>query len=90
MRIVAVVRSAGERTEHARISLIEADDVHVIREVPFEHAVRRSFELGLGSDWLMTVDADMLPLPGAQAEMRRMAAEMRAEVFQFQGRRATG
>lgn len=85
MRIVAVVRSASERTEHACISLIEADDIHVIREVPFENAVRRSFELGVGADWLMTVDADMLPLPGAQAEMRRMAAEMPAEVFQLQG-----
>lgn len=85
MRVTAVIRSAGERTERACLDLIEADDIHVIREVPFERAVRRSFELGAGADWLMTVDADMLPLPGAQAAMRRMAAEAPTDVFQFQG-----
>ena len=61
-----VVREAGERTADACAGQLErAFGVTVarVREQPFERALRASLELGVasGRDWLLVVDADVLP-----------------------------
>lgn len=64
--VFVVVRSAHERTEGLCIHLLQEQvvpqNVVVIHERPFSHALTRSLELGIGAGlpWTLCVDADLL------------------------------
>ncbi len=64
---VVVIRSQGERTEAVCERLVKSqfENTHIIRVSPFADAVRECFRIGLesGSEWLVTVDADVLIAP---------------------------
>lgn len=90
MNAIAVIRSVGERTEDVCRRLVEQQlphsEVVVIRETPFERALRRCFEIGLesGRTWLVAVDADHALLPGAMQALFSEAG--RSDAFQIQGK----
>jgi len=66
---------------------VPEENVHVICEVPFSAALRRSYETGLNASlpWTFCVDADVLLRPGAIAEMVRLAEEQPDHVCEIQG-----
>lgn len=90
--VVAVIRSADERTAKACRTLLrrqlDRDRVHVVREVPFERALRRCYEIGAesGTKWMLTVDADVLLLPDGVRRLVRIAEELPAHYAQVEGR----
>jgi hypothetical protein len=90
-QLVVVIRSVGERTEQLCKSLmtkaIDENQIHVIREVPFEESLRESFRIGQksGSKWLLVVDADLLILPHSVGEILQEAEEQPSSVFHIQG-----
>jgi hypothetical protein len=69
--LIVVIRAAGERTLEACKTLVAQQvpecRVHVLSEQPFEAALRRCYELGrdAGTEWMMTLDGDVLLRPGA-------------------------
>jgi hypothetical protein len=73
--LAVIIRSAHERTEalceHLVKGQVPEDRVVVIHERPFSQALRRAFEIGLdfGLAWTLCIDADVLPRPGAIAEL---------------------
>ncbi len=90
-QLVVVIRSAGERTEQLckklLLGVVDASQINIIREVPFESALRKSFFIGTKSDskWLLVIDADLLVLPDS---IRKIVDEANAEpddVFHIQG-----
>jgi hypothetical protein len=64
MKILVVLRRAGERTADLAKSLAEAQtDVVVVEERPFFRAVVKTFQVGDENpeyDWLLALDADVL------------------------------
>ena len=68
--VTIVVRSCGERTEEACLSIARdqngAEDVVLVRETPFGAAVRQTFHVGIErrTPWTLAVDADVLLAPG--------------------------
>jgi len=90
--LVAVIRSAGERTTEFCLELLSrqvpAEAIHVVAEVPFEAALRRCFDIGARSSkkWMLTLDADTLLLPGAVTELVAAAEAMPDFFFQVGGR----
>ena len=73
--VVAIVRSAHERTEEfcVRIAKLQVPDdrVVVIHERPFTAALARAFEIGMDFDlgWTLCLDADVLLADGAVRHM---------------------
>jgi hypothetical protein len=72
MNLALVIRAAGERTEGACLHYVrryapKGAPIRVIREAPFVSALRATYDAGIesGADYLMTVDADVVLLPGA-------------------------
>lgn len=90
-QLVVVIRSAGERTEQLCKKLIQQvvdeSQVLVIREVPFEGALRKSFQIGLKSNakWLLVIDADLLVLPESVLQILSEADAEPEDVFHLQG-----
>lgn len=88
--VFVVVRAAGERTTDVCLAFLgetfQPEQIRVIRERPFETALRRSYELGIESQakWLITVDADLLLRPVAVRELVRFADSLPSDVFQVQ------
>lgn len=86
----AVVRTVGERTTEACVTLLRQvlpeGHVHVINEVPFSRAVRRGFETGLeqGRKWTLVVDADVLVRAAFVAEALLFADRQQANTFVVQ------
>lgn len=89
--LIAVVRSAGERTLDICRRLLESElserRVHVIAERPFEKALTHCYEIGLqsGAEWMLTVDADVLVRPGAVGELLSVARELPPNFVQLEG-----
>jgi hypothetical protein len=89
--VTAVIRSAGERTELICLQLLgqqlAEDQIRVVREVPFERALLSCYEIGInsGSDWLLTLDADVLLLPNAVECLIAEAQKMPGNFCQVEG-----
>lgn len=89
---VIVVRSSGERTLDACVSLLKSQskeyEIHVIKEHPFDAALLSCYKIGRdsGLKWLVTVDADMLLCDGAVDTLIDHANQMPQHYFQLQGR----
>lgn len=88
---VAVIRTTGERTfETCRRLVLEQmpeTRLHVVKEYPFEAALRRCYEIGLnsGAEWMVTIDADVLLKRNAIASLLEEAAAMPENHFQMEG-----
>lgn len=89
--ITAVIRSAGERTEQVCLHLLRQQvapsRIHVIHEIPFEKALSRCYQIGIqsGSEWLLTLDADVLLLPRAVDSLVAEAKKMPGRFCQVEG-----
>jgi hypothetical protein len=88
-----VIRSAGERTASickrlAQLQGIPDDDMTVVREVPFESALRATYLTGLhvGKKWTATLDADVLLAEHAMAGLLWDAEQAPSNVAQIEGR----
>lgn len=92
LKVVAVIRTAGERTfEVCRKLLLEqvpAEDVEVVCERPFEKALIRTYKIGIerGAQWTMTLDADVLLRDGAVEKLIAEAEALPDECLQIEGR----
>ena len=91
-RVGVVIRSSGERTETLCRELalaqgIGEDQIAIVREAPFPRALRASYEMGiqLGRPWTLCLDADVLLLPGAIADMVTLADRQASSLFEFAG-----
>ncbi len=91
-QIIAVVRVADERTSKACISTLEMqmpkENIHIVQEVPFEVALRKCYEIGAKSNvkWMLTIDADILLLPGSIEKLLNEAEKMPEHYVQIEGR----
>jgi len=90
--IVLVVRSSDERTVEFSTKQLSNQfpkgNIQLVREQPFEVALRKCYEIGHQSraKWLITLDADIFVLPGALQKLVAIAEEMPDYYFQTQGR----
>lgn len=90
-QLVVVIRSAGERTEavcrELVLRVVDESRVFIIREVPFESALRKSFSLGIESNakWLLVIDADLLITPESLVHIVSEADAEPENVFHLQG-----
>jgi hypothetical protein len=59
----------------------------VVHEIPFEVALRRTYELGIesGVEWMVTVDGDVLPRKGAVGDLLEEASRLPPHYFQIEG-----
>ena len=84
-----VIRSVGERTTETLKQLAclvaPAEQVHVIKEFPFEKALRKCFEIGIASQkkWMLTLDGDLLISPKRTREFIKHVQENSSEVVQI-------
>lgn len=89
--LVVVIRSVDERTTSACKELVfrqvSQQQVHLVREFPFEAALRRCYEIGIesGATWMMTLDADVLLREGAIQDFLTQAEALPEEYFQLEG-----
>lgn len=89
---IVTIRAAGERTEQlcydTVVNQAEGAEVVVIREKPFKKALEECFRKGIESakKWLITVDADMILLPGSIELMLNEADKMPSHYLQLQGK----
>lgn len=89
--IIVTIRSSGERTERACIQSVlnegvGSDQIQIIKETPFKKALETCFQIASQSDakWLLTLDADMVLLPGALAPFYREAQKIPDHFVQVQ------
>jgi len=88
---IVVIRAADERTLPLCRTLLEQQvpphRIHTVREQPFEAALRACYRLGLESsaEWMITVDADVLPRAGAVQALLDVALSMPPDVVQVEG-----
>jgi len=86
-----IVRSCGERTTRQAVALLskifDIDDIEVVREVPFEKALRATYEIGIasGREWAFVMDADVLPSPRRLRQALTSRADRVEDVFVFRG-----
>lgn len=89
--IFTVVRSSNERTTQAALSLAQAFATPartcMIRQAPFEEALRETCRIGANSDteWLAVIDADLLISVPAMKVVSHRLGTLPATVFQTQG-----
>lgn len=89
---IVTIRAAGERTEQlcydTVVNQAGGAEVVVIREKPFKKALEECFRKGIESakKWLITVDADMILLPGSIDLFLREADKMPSDYLQLQGK----
>jgi hypothetical protein len=85
--VTVVVRGVHERTEQLCMQLLAAQinqkNIHLIHEVPFSLAVKKTFEIGLSEKrpWTLVVDADILVRSGALKDFYNRAARSPGSVF---------
>lgn len=89
--IIVTIRSSGERTEQACIQSVldqgvSDSQIHVIREVPFKKALEVCFQKASKSNakWLLTLDADMILIPGVLSRFFQQAEKMPTQFIQIQ------
>lgn len=88
MKVIAVIRSNGERTRELCSDLVRQQiEAEVLSIAPFTDAVKRCFEIGIEqkADWLLTIDADVLVFPTAVDSLIELARRVPRQVFHFQG-----
>jgi hypothetical protein len=89
--VSVVIRSTGERTLELCRQLVceqvQAENVFVINEYPFEKAAQRSYEIGieLGRPWTLFLDADTLLRRNAVQTLRKWALEAGDRALYVQG-----
>lgn len=89
---IVTIRASGERTEGLCQEIVKHQakgaEVITIRENPFKKALEECFREAIKSQnkWLITVDADMILLPGALQLLLREAEKMPENYLQLQGR----
>lgn len=89
---IVVIRSSNERTEKLCLDLVKKQagthEVIVLHEKPFKRALEEGYRRAIEkkTKWLITVDADMLILPGAIKTLCSQAEEMPEHYIQLQGR----
>lgn len=90
--VVVIIRAAGERTEGLCRKLIldqgvQSDKIHLIHEVPFSSALKKSYEIGIesGCRWTLCVDADLLLRPGSISEIIMHAEKKPRNICEIQG-----
>jgi hypothetical protein len=89
--IKPIVRTCGERTTGLAVRLLAeifpVDDIEVIQEVPFEKALRATYEVAIasGREWAFVMDADVLPSPSRLLEAFALCADRTKDVFVFRG-----
>jgi|SRR5690625_1209108 len=88
-----IIRAAGERTEDECFKIVKEQvdkqaSVSIVRKKPFKEALEECFRIGIASQkkWLITVDADMILLPGAIELLVREAENMPENYLQLQGK----
>lgn len=88
-----IIRSVGERTEAVSKQLAMAcglteDYITIVSEVPFESALRATYEagIGVGKKWTMTLDADVLLSENAIVGLIEDAELMPSDYVQLEGR----
>jgi hypothetical protein len=90
--VTVVVRSVGERTTKSCVSALSGqltnEDVNVVEKVPFESALKRCFEIGINanSKWLLTIDADVLPIASLIPEILDRQKSYPKSVCMFSGK----
>ncbi len=88
-KFTVVIRSAGERTKEACLHLVlqevPEEDVHIIEKEPFEEALRETYRIGMNSkkEWLIALDADVLPRQGFTGEIAKITDSLKNRVFTF-------
>ncbi len=91
LKSTIVIRSAGERSfqicKKLLLDQVPASYVHVVKEVPFESALRKTYEIGIdsGDEWLMTLDADVFLRQGAVCKLLSQAKGLPGHYFQIEG-----
>lgn len=86
-----VIRSSNERTINFCKELIHEENgqlnIHLITEVPFEAAVRKCYQIGIecNDEWLISIDADILPKQGVLKELNSQLLSMNDNVIMFNG-----
>lgn len=90
-QVTFVIRSVGERTEgRCRDAIlaqgVPAENVVIIREIPFSRAMRVGYQVGIeaGRPWTYCIDADVIMRPGAIDTVLAFAARQKANVFEVQ------
>jgi len=89
---IVTIRASGERTENICREIVEQQgngaEIVMIRENPFKKALETCFREAIrsGKKWLITVDADMMLLPGALQLLYQEAEKMPQNYLQLQGR----
>jgi hypothetical protein len=89
--LIVVIRSASERTLDACKALLfkqfPHECVYLLNERPLEAALRKTYEIGIGThaDWLITLDADVLLREGAVSMLRTEAETLPKHYFQLEG-----
>ena len=90
--VVVIVKTAGERTASASLTLLReqlpAERILVVDERESVHAIRRTYELGVerSACWTMTLGADALVRRGAVTEFVAEATRMPSHYFQIEAR----
>lgn len=91
--IIVTIRSSDERTEQACIQSIldegvTRDQIHVVKEAPFKKALENCFKVASesGKKWLLTLDADMILLPGTLEKFYQEAVKMPQHFIQIQAK----
>jgi hypothetical protein len=90
--VLVVIRSAGERTETLCRKLIleqgvPAEQIVIVKEIPFSATLRKSFELGIQNKikWTFCIDADVLLRQGSIVTMLSFAEKQDEKVCEIQG-----
>ena len=89
--VVVVIRSVGERTVGLCYEIVSQklnkENIFIIEEVPFEAAVRKSFQIGIlsGKKWLFVIDADIIPRVSAFDELYLASNSIEKKVMMFTG-----
>jgi len=84
-----VIRSAGERTTNLCKNIVcgevKEDLVHLVKETPFEEALKASYSIGIKSNakWLVTIDADVIPKKGFTKELNSIIQNVPDKLFSF-------
>jgi hypothetical protein len=90
--LAIIIRTAGERTVGACWELAaqqaEGITIEVIKESPFEAALQKTYEIGigLGRPWTMTLDGDVLLRAGALSAFLAAAEALPDDYVQVEGR----
>jgi predicted nucleic acid-binding protein len=91
--IIVTVRTSDERTEQACIQSVldegvSGNQIHIIKETPFKKALEMCFKKAFESDakWLLTLDADMILIPGVIKNLIIEAEKMPDHFIQIQAR----